>query len=96
VFTSVTSDPIKVPEGRINRFILDRFSFEKGLAVGGTLFAIGALYAIYLTYNWYSSGFTAVPHINQSIAAFTGIFTGIQTVFYSMFLSIILGEDQTG
>jgi hypothetical protein len=93
VFTSVTSDPIKDPGGRINRFILDRFSFEKALAVGGSLFTTGVFYAIYLTYNWYSSGFTTVPHIDQSIAAFTGIFTGIQTVFYSIFLTTILEQS---
>ncbi len=93
IFTSVTSDPIKDPGGRINNFILEKFSFEKGIAAGSTLFFLGAGYAIYLTYNWYSTGFTAIPNINQSIAAFTGIFTGIQTIFYSMFLTIIMDKE---
>lgn len=90
VFTSVTSDPIKDPGGRITKYILDKFSFERGLTVGFSLLGIGIAYALLLIYTWYNSGFSTVPTINQSMAAFIGIFTGIQTIFYSMFLTIIM------
>jgi len=89
IFASVTSDPIKDPGGSISNFILEKFSFERGLTTGGLLLASGGLYAVHLVYSWYSSGYSVVPDINQSIAAFTGIFLGIQTIFYSMFLTMI-------
>lgn len=92
IFASVTSDPIKDPGGRVSNFILEKFSFERGLTVGSLLFVSGGLYASYLIYSWYSSGYSVVPDIRQSIAAFTGIFLGIQTIFYSMFLTMIKEE----
>lgn len=93
IFTSVTSDPIKDPGGRITKYILDKFSFERGLATGATLLSLGIAYALLLIYNWYNTGFSAVPTMNQSMAAFIGIFTGIQTIFYSMFLTIIMEKE---
>ncbi|MFB6242333.1 MAG: glycosyltransferase [Candidatus Nanosalina sp.] len=94
IFSSMTSDPIKDPGGRVTNYIIERFTFEKGLAAGTLLFLSGGVYASYLVFSWYASGFSQVPNVEQGIAAFTGIFTGIQTVFHSLFMSMISDKQR--
>ncbi len=93
IFSSVTSDTIKDPGGPINNIILEKFSFEKGLVAGTLMLILGSGFAGSMLYEWYASGFSAVPEAKDSIVAFIGIFTGIQTIFYSMFLTMIQKDE---
>jgi glycosyltransferase involved in cell wall biosynthesis len=85
------SDPVK-KSGRL-RSLLDRhFSLEKGLAGGALVFLLGALYSGLLVGRWYTSGYSDVPELVESITGFTAILLGIQTIYQSFMINILSDE----
>ncbi|GGN92026.1 MULTISPECIES: glycosyltransferase family 2 protein [Haloarcula] len=88
LLSDIATDPIRRPSDPLTTYIRDSFTLERGLVTGSTVFAVGALTASYLIYNWVASDFTRLPSIRMDVLAFTTIVLGIQIVFSSFFMSI--------
>jgi len=89
VFSTVGSDPIRLPEDPVTNALTGRLSLERGALLGVGLFVGGGVYAASLVATWAGSGFTAVPFTLGSLLAFTAIVLGLQTVFCAFFLNEI-------
>ena len=92
VFATVASDPIRRPRDRITGWIVSHLRLESGLAVGGTLIAVGGLYASTIVAIWLLFGYPALPRLTHDISAFTIIVVGIQTVFGPFFMTLLREE----
>lgn len=85
------SDPVK-KSGRLRGFLDRYFSLEKGIAGGAILLLLGGLYSSLLVLRWYSSGYTDIPELSESIIGFTSILVGVQTIYQSFMISILSEE----
>ena len=79
---------------RTSEIIAQYLSLERGVLAGLVIFLVGFLVTLYLFWNWVESGYSALPLVDQVIAAFTLLVVGIQTIFSSLFLSIIAGGSE--
>nr|WP_277542942.1 glycosyltransferase family 2 protein [Halomicroarcula sp. FL173] len=93
LLSSIASDPIRQPDDPITEWIHRHFSLERGVVLGGGLFAIGSAVVAVVVWQWFQSGFSELPLISVDIVAFTLIVLGIQTVFGSFFMSILADES---
>jgi len=89
LFSTVAADPIRIPTDPLTRWIQENFRLEQGATIGLAVFAVGAVYATYLLYEWVASGFGAVPFGAVNMVAFTLIVVGVETVFASFHLSAL-------
>jgi len=97
VFTAVAADPIREPSDPVTRWITDNFCLEHGATLGAMLFAIGAIYASNLIYQWVSSGYTTIPFVPGNMLAATLMVLGVETVFSSFHLSMLIdSRDSAG
>jgi len=69
--------------------VLKRVSLEKGLAVGGILFAAGLAGCAYITWLWAASGFGPLAQVRGVLFWSMWLFLGVQIVFSSFFLSML-------
>lgn len=70
------------------------FSLERGLLVGVSLFAVGALVDLRIALAWLASGFGPLNEVRAALFALTAMLLGVQLAFSSLFLSAI--EMQVG
>jgi len=89
LFSTIASDPIRVPTDPLTRWIQTNFKLEQGATFGLTLFGAGAAYSAFLLYGWVQSGYGAVPFGAVNMVAFTVIVVGLETVFASFHLSAL-------
>jgi hypothetical protein len=89
LFSTVASDPIRVPNDPLTRWIKGNFRLEQGATLGLGLFAVGAAYGTFLVYQWVASGYTVVPFGPVNMVAFTLVVIGVETVFASFLLSAL-------
>jgi glycosyltransferase involved in cell wall biosynthesis len=89
LFSSIAGNPIREPRDPITRIINRRFQLEHAATIGLGLFAVGAVYAVYLVAGWVDSGFSELPLVPANLLAFTVIMLGVQTVFYAFFFSML-------
>lgn len=78
--------------GRLFLFINRHFNLEKGLFLGGGLFACGFLINLLIFLEWFMKSFGALYRIRESILAMTLLVIGLQTVFSSFFISLLFLE----
>jgi hypothetical protein len=62
---------------------------ERGLSIGGLLFAIGLIMNLYILFVWLGQGFGGQPRLREAILAMTLTVVGLQLVFSSFFLSLL-------
>lgn len=65
------------------------FSLERGLLVGVSLFAVGALVDLRIALAWLASGFGPLDEVRAALFALTAMLLGVQLAFSSLFLSAI-------
>ena len=70
------------------------FNLERGIQLGGFIFAVGLAINAYILYIWLARGFQGQPRLREAILAMTLMVIGAQTVFSSFFLSILGIERQ--
>jgi glycosyltransferase involved in cell wall biosynthesis len=78
---------------RITKFISEHVSLERGASVGLAMFLVGFAYSLHLFMNWISSGYKELPMRGEDMIGFTLLVIGLQTIFFSFFLSMIVGEE---
>jgi glycosyltransferase involved in cell wall biosynthesis len=95
ILSDLAADPIRSPDDPVTRWLQAEFTLERGMAIGFAFLGAGTALAATLVWNWYQSGFEALPLVSADIVAFTLIVVGIQTLFTAFFASI-LSETDTG
>ena len=68
---------------------LKRVSLEKGLLLGGALFAAGFAGCVYIAWQWAASGFGPLAQVRGVLFWSMWLFLGVQIVFSSFFLSML-------
>jgi Glycosyl transferase family 2 len=69
--------------------VLKRVSLEKGLLLGGLLFAAGFAGCAYIAWQWAASGFGPLAEVRGVLFWSMWLFLGVQIVFSSFFLSML-------
>src|SRR5262249_26629754 len=69
--------------------VLKRVSLEKGLLLGGVLFAAGLAGCSYITWQWAASGFGPLAQVREVLFWSMWLFLGVQIIFSSFFLSML-------
>lgn len=69
--------------------VLKRVSLEKGLLLGGMLFAAGFAGCAYIAWQWAVSGFGPLAQVRGVLFWSMWLFLGVQIVFSSFFLSML-------
>jgi len=69
--------------------MLKRVSLEKGLLLGGILFAAGFAGCAYIAWQWAASGFGPLAQVRGVLFWSMWLFLGVQIVFSSFFLSML-------
>ena len=87
LFTGIAGNPITSPNDPLTEWVVERATLERGATLGGSVFTVGGVYALYLTIQWLESG--SLPLLLSDVLAFTAIVLGLQTVFFSFFMSAI-------
>ena len=87
LFAGITGNPITSPNDPLTEWVVERATLERGATLGGSVFTVGGVYALYLTVQWLESG--SLPLLLSDVLAFTAIVLGLQTVFFSLFMSAI-------
>jgi len=81
---------------KVTKFILERISLEKGVAIGSAIFLAGVIYSLSLVAKWIGSGYTLLPLKGEDMIAFTLLVIGLQTIFNSFFLSMLSNWKRSG
>ena len=81
---------------KVTKFILERISLEKGVAIGSAIFLAGVIYSLNLVAKWIGSGYTLLPLKGEDMIAFTLLVIGLQTIFNSFFLSMLSDWKRSG
>lgn len=81
------------PVDRTLRTLRRVFSLERGLIIGGILFAVGAFVDARIVALWFGSGLGPLDEVRPALFALTIMLLGLQLAFSSLFLSAI--EMQT-
>jgi hypothetical protein len=92
LLTLIGANPIRNHDDPLTRWLLAKYTLERGVAAGILLFLAGGTLATFLIVQWVQSGFNQLPDLTADIIAFTAIMLGIQTVFWSFFASIIADD----
>ena len=69
--------------------VLKRVSLEKGLLLGGLLFAAGFAGCAYIAWQWAASGFGPLAQVRGVLFWSMWLFLGVQITFSSFFLSML-------
>ena len=69
--------------------VLKRVSLEKGLLLGGALFAAGFVGCAYIAWQWAESGFGPLAQVRGVLFWSMWLFLGVQIIFSSFFLSML-------
>src|SRR5262245_36934304 len=69
--------------------ILKKVSLEKGLLLGGGLFAAGFAGCAYIVWEWAASGFGPLAQVRGVLFWSMWLFLGVQIIFSSFFLSML-------
>jgi len=69
--------------------MLKRVSLEKGLLLGGILFAAGFAGCAYIAWQWAASGFGPLAQVRGVLFWSMWLFLGVQIIFSSFFLSML-------
>src|SRR5262245_11774553 len=69
--------------------VLKRVSLEKGLLLGGVLFAAGFVGCAYIAWQWAASGFAPLAQVRGVLFWSMWLFLGVQIIFSSFFLSML-------
>ena len=69
--------------------VLKRVSLEKGLLLGGALFAAGFAGCAYIAWQWAASGFGPLAQVRGVLFWSMWLFLGVQIIFSSFFLSML-------
>jgi hypothetical protein len=77
------------PPDRLLRAFLRHFTLERGLVLGGLLFAAGFLQDAAVLVGWLRSGFGSLDAVRPTIQASTAMIVGLQLAFSSFFLGLI-------
>ncbi|WP_188884538.1 glycosyltransferase family 2 protein [Halarchaeum grantii] len=93
VFATIAADPIRRPNDAVTAAIVEHASLERAATVGTAIGVAGGAYALWLVYEWATSGFSTLPLVSADIVAFTAIVLGVQTVFGAFFMSAIASEN---
>jgi hypothetical protein len=78
----------------VTLFFKRRFSLERGLLLGGSIFLLGTGILISIFMEWLSRHFGALDRIRESILAMTLLVIGVQTIFSSFFISFLFLEKR--
>jgi len=81
---------------KVTKFVLERISLEKGVAIGSAIFLAGVVYSLTLVVKWIVSGYTSLPLKGEDMIAFTLLVIGLQTIFNSFFLSMLSNWKRSG
>jgi hypothetical protein len=74
----------------INRFHL-HYTLERGVALGGLLFAVGFCIDLWILMDWLSTGRGVLFAVRPAVLALTFMLLGAEIVFASFFLSVLRG-----
>ena len=69
--------------------VLKRVTLEKGLLLGGILFAAGLAGCAYIAWQWAASGFGPLAQVRGVLFWSMWLFLGVQVIFSSFFLSML-------
>jgi glycosyltransferase involved in cell wall biosynthesis len=72
----------------LNR-VLAHVTLEKGLLLGGIVFAVGMGGCVWVVWTWVASGFGPLEAVRQVLFWSMWLFIGIQMIFASFFLSML-------
>jgi glycosyltransferase involved in cell wall biosynthesis len=89
LFADLISPLKKRPQSRITQFAGSQFKLKHGTMSGIVLFGAGGLYALFLAYDAYTSGFSVIPLLQRDLIAFVAIVVGIQITFNSLFFEML-------
>jgi glycosyltransferase involved in cell wall biosynthesis len=76
----------------IRRFHL-HYTLERGVALGGLLFAIGFCIDLWILVDWLSTGRGVLFAVRPAVLALTFMLLGAEIVFASFFLSVLRGAQ---
>ncbi len=71
------------------KLLLHYFNLERGILLGGIIFAAGLTINLYILVLWLTVGFQGQLHLRGAILAMTLMVIGVQIIFSSFFLSIL-------
>jgi glycosyltransferase involved in cell wall biosynthesis len=72
----------------LNR-VLAHVTLEKGLLLGGIVFAVGLGGCVWVVWTWVASGFGPLEAVRQVLFWSMWLFIGVQVIFGSFFLSML-------
>jgi len=81
---------------RLIEILLNYHSLEKFLALGGVLIVGGIILGISVFLDWITANFGGISQISTSVVALSLIVIGIQVISLSIFLSMMLLNDENG
>jgi hypothetical protein len=73
---------------------LNKFSLEKGLAVGGVIFLLGFLVDLYIVIQWIGDGFHGILMPRTAIVGLYLLYLGASFIFFS-FLRAVMGKQSS-
>jgi hypothetical protein len=76
----------------IRRFHL-HYTLERGVALGGLLFAIGFCIDLWILVDWLSTGRGVLFAVRPAVLALTFMLLGAEVLFASFFLSVLRGTQ---
>ena len=94
IVTDLISDTVKKSNERLKNEFTSRFSLEKGLSIGGLMLIFGTAYSAKLVFDWYQSGYSAVPSSMEGLISLAALISGVQIIFSSFFISILSDKVQ--
>jgi glycosyltransferase involved in cell wall biosynthesis len=76
------------PEGKLQRWVNDDFTLERGLLSGIVMFAFGFVIDVGILFQWLGRSMGALQSLAPALFAMTFMVLGVQVVFGSFFLSL--------
>jgi glycosyltransferase involved in cell wall biosynthesis len=89
-FAKVFSYAERFDRGNVSlKRMLAHVTLEKGLLLGGIVFAVGFAGCVWVAWTWVASGFGPLEAVRQVLFWSMWLFVGIQVIFASFFLSML-------
>lgn len=79
---------------KLTLFFQRHFNLERGLILGGAVFAVGFIITLFIFLEWFARHFGAMYRIREAILAMTLFVIGLQTIFSSFFISLLFLEKK--
>jgi len=89
---TLSEKQLNVPRSPTFNFLIEKFSLEKGILLGGSIFSLGAALVLISLHRWYMSGFSNLDPTSMmriSIPSTVLATCGAEIVFASFVLSMI-------